>query len=121
MLERIDSPDTVLAVEVVGKLEKEDYQRVLVPGLRALLDGPGEIRCVFVFGDNYSGLTVGREEPRQRGGTEPPRTGRPTGGNRSGPTGARRPRERPPEKRGTAARHEVRGFWRGDDSRNRGR
>ena len=59
MLEKIDSPDSVLAVDVVGKLEKEDYQRVLVPGLRALLDGPGEIRCVFVFGDNYTGLTVG--------------------------------------------------------------
>ena len=59
MLKKIDSPDTVLAVEVVGKLEKEDYQSVLVPGLRALLDGPGEIRCVFVFGDKYTGLTVG--------------------------------------------------------------
>jgi SpoIIAA-like len=59
MLKKIDSPDTVLAVEVVGKLEKEDYQTVLVPGLRALLDGPGEIRCVFVFADEYTGLTVG--------------------------------------------------------------
>ena len=59
MLEKIAGPDTVLAVEVVGKLEKEDYQTVLVPGLRALLDGPGEIRCVFVFGDQYTGLTVG--------------------------------------------------------------
>jgi hypothetical protein len=59
MLEKIDSPDTVLAVEVVGKLEKEDYQSVLAPGLRALLDGPGEIRCVLVFGDDYTGLTVG--------------------------------------------------------------
>ncbi len=59
MLEKIDSPDTVLAVEVVGKLAKEDYDTVLVPGLRALLDGPGEIRCVFVFGDEYTGLTVG--------------------------------------------------------------
>jgi hypothetical protein len=59
MLEKIASPDTVLAVEVVRKLEKEDYQSVLVPGLRALLDGPGEIRCVLVFGDNDTGLTVG--------------------------------------------------------------
>jgi SpoIIAA-like len=59
MLEKIESPDTVLAVEVVGKLEKEDYQSVLVPELRALLDGPGEIRCVFVFADDYTGLTVG--------------------------------------------------------------
>ena len=59
MLKKIDGPGTVLAVEVVGKLEKEDYRTVLVPGLRALLDGPGEIRCVFVFADEYTGLTVG--------------------------------------------------------------
>ena len=59
MLKKIDSPDTVLAVEVVGKLTKEDYETVLVPRLRGLLDGPGEIRCVFVFGDEYTGLTVG--------------------------------------------------------------
>ena len=57
MLKKLGSPDTVLAVEVVGKLEKDDY--VLVPGLQALLDAYGEIRCVFVFGDQYAGLTVG--------------------------------------------------------------
>jgi hypothetical protein len=49
----------VLAVEVVGKLGKEDYETVLRPALRAMIDGPGEIRCVFVFGDAYTGLTVG--------------------------------------------------------------
>jgi hypothetical protein len=59
MLERIESPDTVLAVEVIGKLEKEDYQALIVPGLQALLDEYGAIRCVFVFGDAYQGLTVG--------------------------------------------------------------
>jgi hypothetical protein len=59
MLKKLGSPDTVLAVEVVGKLEKDDYVRVLVPGLQALLDAYGEIRCVFVFGDQYAGLTVG--------------------------------------------------------------
>jgi hypothetical protein len=59
MLKKLGSPDTVLAVEVVGKLEKGDYETVLDPGLRAMIDGPGEIRCVFVFGDAYTGLTVG--------------------------------------------------------------
>jgi hypothetical protein len=59
MLKKLGSPDTVLAVEVVGKLEKDDYQGVLVPGLRQLLRAHGEIRCVFVFGDEYTGLTVG--------------------------------------------------------------
>jgi hypothetical protein len=59
MLKKIDSPDSVLAVEVVGKLEKDDYRTVVVPGLDELLDRHGEIRCVFVFGDEYTGLTVG--------------------------------------------------------------
>ena len=59
MLKKIDSPDSVLAVEVVGKLTKEDYQDVLLPGLRAMIDGPGEIRSVFVFGDAFTGLTAG--------------------------------------------------------------
>jgi hypothetical protein len=59
MVKKLGSPDTVLAVEVIGKLEKDDYQTVLVPGLNGLLDRHGEIRCVFVFGDEYTGLTVG--------------------------------------------------------------
>ena len=59
MLQKLGSPDTVLAVEVVGKLEKGDYETVLVPGLQEMLDAHGEIRCVFVFGDEYTGLTVG--------------------------------------------------------------
>ena len=59
MLRKIDSPDTVLAVEVVGKLEKDDYHTVLDPGLQALIDTHGAIRCVFVIGDDYTGLTVG--------------------------------------------------------------
>jgi hypothetical protein len=59
MLKRLESPDNVLAVEVVDRLEKEDYQTVLLPALREMIEGPGEIRCVFVFGDEYKGLTVG--------------------------------------------------------------
>ena len=59
MLQKIDSPDSVLAVEVVGKLTKQDYQDILDPGLRALIEGSGEIRCVFVFGDAFTGLTTG--------------------------------------------------------------
>ncbi len=59
MLKKLESPDTVLAVEVIGKLEKDDYRTVLVPGLEALLREHGAIRCVFVFGDAYTGLTFG--------------------------------------------------------------
>jgi hypothetical protein len=59
MLQKLGSPDTVLAVEVVGKLEKDDYTTVLAPGLEQLIEAHGAIRCVLVFGDRYTGLTVG--------------------------------------------------------------
>ena len=59
MLQKLDSPANVCAVEVVGKLEKADYDTVLLPALRAQIDGPGEIRIVFVFGERYEGLTIG--------------------------------------------------------------
>ncbi len=44
MLEKIDSPEGVVALKAVGKLEKKDYDSVLLPALRAMIDGPGEIR-----------------------------------------------------------------------------
>jgi hypothetical protein len=59
MLRRLESPASVVAVEVVGKLEKADYDTVLLPALDEQIKGPGEIRCVWVFGDEYEGLTVG--------------------------------------------------------------
>jgi len=59
MLETLRSPAHVCAVEVVGKLEKSDYDAVLLPALRAQIDGAGEIRIVFVFGSRYEGLTIG--------------------------------------------------------------
>ena len=59
MLEKLESPDSVLAVEVVGKLEKADYERVLVPALDAQIKDAGEIRSVWVFGEKYEGLTAG--------------------------------------------------------------
>ncbi|HTU36874.1 MAG TPA: STAS/SEC14 domain-containing protein [Acidimicrobiales bacterium] len=58
MLKRIDSPDTVVALEAVGKLVKDDYDNVLVPAIRQQIDGQGEIRVVFVFGDQFEGLTL---------------------------------------------------------------
>ena len=59
MYEILDSPENVFAIEVVGKLEKDDYEKVLVPAVQKMIDGPGEIRAVFVFGDRYEGLTAG--------------------------------------------------------------
>ena len=59
MLEKLDSPDSVLAVEVVGKLEKADYETVILPAIDAQIEGAGEIRSVWVFGEKYQGLTAG--------------------------------------------------------------
>ena len=59
MLKKIESPDSVLALEAVGKLAKGDYDTVLVPGIRQQIDASGEIRLVFVFADAFEGLTVG--------------------------------------------------------------
>ncbi len=59
MLKKLDSPDTVVALEVVGKLEGKDYDEVLVPALNDVIARTGEIRIVFVFGDEYESLTAG--------------------------------------------------------------
>jgi SpoIIAA-like len=59
VLRKIDSADGVLAIEVVGKLEAGDYRDVIVPALRSMIEAHDAIRCVFVFGDEYTGLTVG--------------------------------------------------------------
>jgi len=59
MLRKLDSPANVCAIEVVGKLEKADDDTVLLPTPREQIDGPGEIRIVFVFGERYEGLTIG--------------------------------------------------------------
>jgi hypothetical protein len=59
MLEVIQSPESVVALKVVGKLQKHDYDSVLVPALRRMIDGPGEIRLVLVLAEEFEGLTVG--------------------------------------------------------------
>jgi hypothetical protein len=59
MLEKLESPASVLAVEVVGKLEKADYETVLRPAIDAQIKDAGEIRSVWVFGEKYQGLTAG--------------------------------------------------------------
>jgi hypothetical protein len=59
MLKKLDSPDAVVALEVVGKLEMKDYDDVLVPALTDMIARTGEIRLVFVFGDEYESLTTG--------------------------------------------------------------
>jgi hypothetical protein len=59
VLTKLDSPENVLALEIVGKFEKSDYESVFLPALNALNEATGEYRVVFVFGDRYEGLTAG--------------------------------------------------------------
>jgi len=56
VIRTLESPDGVLAVEVVGQLDRDDYRSVVLPGLEALIEGTGEIRFVVLFGDAFEGL-----------------------------------------------------------------
>lgn len=59
MLERLDSPDTVLAFEGRGKIGKADYETVLAPAVEAMIASRGEVRFVYVLGDAFDGYSFG--------------------------------------------------------------
>ncbi len=56
MIRTLDSPAGVFAVEIVGDLDREDYDTVVLPGLQQLIDGTGEIRFVVLFGTAFAGI-----------------------------------------------------------------
>jgi SpoIIAA-like len=58
MLQRIETPDNVLGLRAVGKIEKTDYDNVLEPAVEAMIANQGEVRFVYVFGDDYDGYTA---------------------------------------------------------------
>ena len=58
MLERIECPDGVLGFKAVGKIEKSDYDNVLEPAVRAILDERVELRFVYVVGDEFEGYAA---------------------------------------------------------------
>jgi hypothetical protein len=59
MLKKLESPDTVLAFEAVGKLERSDYKTVLDPAVQAMIAERGEVRFVYVLGDGFEGFSIG--------------------------------------------------------------
>jgi hypothetical protein len=59
MLEHVESPETVLAFRAIGKIEKADYDTVLEPAIKAMLDARDELRFVYVLGDDFDGYTSG--------------------------------------------------------------
>ena len=59
MLEAIDSPDNVLAYRAIGKIEKSDYDSILEPAVDAMIAAKGEVRFVYVIGDEFDGYSGG--------------------------------------------------------------
>ena len=58
MLERIESPHSVLAFRAVGRIEKSDYETILEPGVEAMIDKRGEVRFVYVLGDEFESYSA---------------------------------------------------------------
>lgn len=59
MLQPIESPASVLAFRAVGKIEKSDYDTVLKPAVEAMMSEQGEVRFVYVLGDDFDSYTAG--------------------------------------------------------------
>jgi hypothetical protein len=59
MLEKLDSPENVLAFRAVGTIEKDDYETVLDPAVHAMLDERDELRLVYVLGEAFEGYSFG--------------------------------------------------------------
>jgi hypothetical protein len=52
MIERLqDMPAGTLGFRAKGEIEREDYERVLVPELRAVVENGGKLRTLYVIED----------------------------------------------------------------------
>ena len=61
MLEQIESPENVLALRVVGTVDRSDYETVLEPAVDAMLATHGELRFVYVIGDEFDSYSLGAD------------------------------------------------------------
>ena len=59
MLQRIETPEGVLAFRAVGKIERFDYDTVLEPAIEAMIADQGEVRFVYVLGEDFDSYSVG--------------------------------------------------------------
>ncbi|HXY95249.1 MAG TPA: STAS/SEC14 domain-containing protein [Acidimicrobiia bacterium] len=57
MLEGLQSPDTVLAFRAVGTVEESDYDTVLEPAVEQMMADRGQLRFVYVLGDEFDGYS----------------------------------------------------------------
>lgn len=58
MIERIESPENVLAFRAVGEIRGSDYEAVLEPAVEAMIAERGEVRIVYVLGDEFEGYSM---------------------------------------------------------------
>jgi len=58
VIERIDSPDNVLVFRAVGEVGKADYDEVLEPAVDAMVGEQGEVRIVYVLGDEFEKYSI---------------------------------------------------------------
>jgi hypothetical protein len=59
MLERIESPEGVLAFRALGKVDRADYEKVLMPAVDEMIRTRHEVRLVYMLGEEFDGYSVG--------------------------------------------------------------
>jgi hypothetical protein len=58
VLDRLESPDGVLAFRGVGKIEKADYETMLEPAIEDAIVQRDEVRLVYLLGDEFEGYSA---------------------------------------------------------------
>jgi len=54
-----DLPANVIGAEAVGRVEKDDYTRILEPAVAAALESHDKIRLLYVLGPEFEGYSAG--------------------------------------------------------------
>jgi hypothetical protein len=54
-----DLPANVLGVEAIGKVTDADYERVLIPAVRARRDAHEKLRFLYLLGEEFDGWSMG--------------------------------------------------------------
>ncbi len=58
MLELLSGlPENVVAIEASGKVEADDYRRVLEPAAAAAIKAHDKVRLLYVLGDTFTGYS----------------------------------------------------------------
>jgi hypothetical protein len=54
-----DLPGNVVGIEAIGRVTDDDYEKVLVPAVKAALDANEKIRFIYVLPEEFEGWTPG--------------------------------------------------------------